>query len=408
MNRFEEILNSAINRTKNGESIDTVISSYPQEVRYRLKSLLQITQDFNSLPRVNIPKPSKRYSYAAHPFSQRKGLFAFNIFQNVYVASFMVLLFGLSSTAYATFMSLPGDSFFALKKGVESVQLKFTTDPVSKADFKLSLATKRLEEAQQVIYTEQNDENKNKAIEELNKQTTEALNEIQEIASNPEVASNPKMAEKIQKAESLAKSQNTLVAVVNPNGADSSNKAIQEKITTIKQVIATSLEQTNAAIPSLVKIEKTSAIKLLKGNTLTLEDGTIFEVDKDQVTITNLKSEKIALKDLAIGDYVKIDGNTKENINYAISITIVQKPKPAEVKEEDTKAPTDSKDSAKPADEKPTNSVPIKKPAEKPVDNSNSSAPNQNPIDPIVEKPQDTYGGFILEPVTNPTVNPTE
>ena len=396
MKRFEDKLNTALEDIKNGSTIEAVLSKYPSEDRIKLKSLLQMAIDFNSLPHLSAPEPTKRRLYINHAHAHRGGfLGALNIFKNVYATSLMVLLFGVGSTAYATFMSLPGDNFFALKKGVESVQLKLTKDPVSKAALQLSIATKRLEEAQQIIYTTEDTDAKHKAIEELNKQTAVALQNIEEIAANPEVANNPELAKKMQKAESLAKDQNTLIAAVNPEIADQTSETVQNKLTTIRQVIAISIEQSEAKIPSLAKIDKSGPIKSIKDNLITLEDGTVFEFDKSQIKITDSKGTVMGMKDIAIADVVKIEGNAKDNTNYATTITFVSKPKAADEKPsptEDTKLdPKSPETTVKP---KPSEPKPVVVPAPK-----DTTQLEENDSEVIDEKPQDTYGGFILEPV---------
>lgn len=424
MQKFEEILDSAIARLKDGEQIDTVVSSYPKESQIQLRSLLMLARDFSDIPALPAPQPHRRRLYIEQPrqrnswISQVAGLF-----KNAYVVSFLIFLFGLSSTAYATFISLPGDSLFTLKRSVETVRVKLTTNPESRAELQLSLANKRLQEAQQVIYTEQDPEAKSKAIEELNKQTVAALDDIQQIASDPKAATNSKIAEKIKQAEDLAKNQSTLVASIDPQAADQANKALLSKVAAIKSVLATSLEQSSASIPALAKFEKTGTVKSIKDNTLTLDDGSSYDISAISTVQSNIPNQtfaaaaktlgkpeiaekaapdKISVTDLNPGDYVTVSGQAADKTNFATSLTLTEKAKSIDDKasQQDSQQDSDKADAKAEVKGESTKAETKTDPA-KPSDPNSVSAPNQSADQPVA-KPQDTHSGFILEPVNRP------
>ncbi|MDZ7837867.1 MAG: DUF5667 domain-containing protein [Actinomycetota bacterium] len=70
-----------------------------------------------------------------------------------FIAAFMIVSFSFAGTAYAAQSSIPGQALYPVKRTVEEVQL-FIYPPAQKAKLHLNMLNRRIEEARQVMASE--------------------------------------------------------------------------------------------------------------------------------------------------------------------------------------------------------------------------------------------------------------
>ncbi len=387
-------LDNAIQKVRNGEEISTVVSSYPAEIQTELQAMLEIINLVQALPTKTVPIPNRRKLYLNYsPVSRWQRITgSFRLVPTV-IASLILVIVG---TALGARASVPGDKLFAVKKTYESLQIKLATTPEKRATLQLEIAAQRFQEAQKVLATNNNDNGKKEAINELNQQTALALNDIKQSAVSIST-SNPGL---VTQAEEITKSQSTLVAKANPTSADKS--AVQQSNATlndIKKIIAAANEETGATIVPNSTIDITGTINSIKDQIIKIGNNS-FTVN-DITVINDADNNSITLKDLNVSDEVTIEAVIKNSDNIARTITIVTKadPLPAPADKTVKEAP---KDTSKviPA-EKPKETKVEKAPAaQKAVDPVQSDAQQQStvPQATLPADPKDTFGGFIPEP----------
>lgn len=376
---IEDIFNQTIDRVKRGEDFSVAISEYPAEVQAQLTPLFSVTSALSKLPTKIAPAPLKRKMFLEH--RQAKLSRVGTMLSNFNFAPFTVIAIVLlvSGAAYGSTQAHPGEPLFAVRKAYEAVRLTLTTDPQNRAAFQIEIANQRLADAQEVLSLDTDSESKEQTIKELDSQTTLALNNVKEVAATV----NPDNHDLLSKVEQITENKNTLVAKVSPETAKESEEKSKVALDDIKKIIAATDEQQAAKITALKTVTTSGTVTSIKGN-LIIVDGNEFEVQleaqtTDEVTASDPSVESVAkpnktpnsivvnsIKDLIINDEVTIITKIQENKNIAISIRRLPR---------------------------------ILNPSAA-VNNSNPDAPSKT--DPPLEKPQDTFGGFILEPIVQP------
>lgn len=158
----EELLANCIEEIRNGKStIEDCTKRYPH-LGNELRSLLEIanclkpdevTPSLQFKERVKIHLFDDITSATAkesRPLSRWYQLTTAKILASVSIAVLILVIAG-GSTVYAAQSSLPGDTLYPVKTGVENLQLAITTSPAVKANLYLKFAQRRVGEVQQEV-----------------------------------------------------------------------------------------------------------------------------------------------------------------------------------------------------------------------------------------------------------------
>ncbi len=357
--QIEQYLDHAISRIKSGENISLVISDYPQNVQEELASMLSLVLKVSTLPKKQVPQPTKRKLYLEHQQNRSfaaQFLTSFRMLSAV-LASIVILI---SGTSFAAANSLPGETLFSLKKSFQQLRLTLTTNPEKRADLQLEFAVQRLQEAKQIL--SENDSEKSKAaIAELQTQTKAALKEVK-VA----LTISSKNSEIIEKAETIAKSQNTLIAQSDTQGAAENEEQTKTALHEIKKIIAAANEESNAVINPIQRVETSGKVSNIKDNTIVVGTNK-FQILNSTETF-NKDGGLLTASDIQIGDTVKIQAHLKEQENIADTITVI------------LTAQTEKEAAEKAKEEKPKI--------------LNTELKQTTPLPNL----KDTHAGFIIEP----------
>ena len=366
MYKFEEILDQAISRVKNGEEISAILLSCPAALRDRLSANLNLVKISLGLPKKTAPEPIKRRLFLrVQPESSL--VFRFSQFFNLYAVALTTLILIIGGFGYAGAQSIPGDKLFSLKRTFENLQIKLASSPEAQAKLQLTFANARLQEAEQSL-ADKNYNQTGQVIEELNNQTEVALNNIQQIAANnPKIKQDPAISSTVK---SLANSQAQLVQKVAQNQANlqiaATTKTTEQNI---QQLITASKDQSTTSLPANSTININGQITAIGNNSLAIDKNS-FLIDVN-TEIQDKGGNTISLSGLAIGDTIQIQGAVENQNNLAQSINVLAKAAPKAVKPE--------------------------------TDNSAVKAPAAIPATALVPatNTQDVSGGFINEAPVN-------
>lgn len=369
MLKIEEIIDKAIQRSLKGEDISALLSACSPQQKEQVTFAVQTAKRLSEIGTNTVPQPIRRRLYAnieEDSVLPSKIISYLKSIKISYAVTAAVLFIAISGTVQAAMSSIPGGKLFFIKKNIELAQIKLTRNPEKRAEMQLTFAIDTLNGAKQAV--QQNDPQQTQAaVSEVNQQTAAALNNVKSIASTAAVQ-DPSI---INNAEKLANESSNLVAKVDP----SAKQSIQQNLQAIKNIVsAATNEQDNASIPT-EKIDITGTIKSVNQNSLSIDSNT-FQINSD-TKIQDQGNNNISQGDLKAGEFIKLQGHTKDSKNIAENITIL-----------------------------PTKINPIP-PVSKPTDQDNAGQNgqdiNQNnqaqtPVIPV--KPKDTFGGFIVEPAT--------
>ncbi len=377
-------LDEAIARVSSGQPIESVASAYPEAERASLVKMLGIVSAVQSLPKVQVPAPSKRRLYLDPAYQKSKnGVLAFiNSFKTFgYAFTAVIVVFIISGTAYAASKSLPGDTLFTLKAGYENAQLALATTPLSRAQLQVQIASERLADAQTVLSSNADSSSKATAISYLNSATSQAVSSVQAVVKSStatagsSVQSNSSLA---QSVEQLAAAQQQLVpaASVAPGQA----QALADIQTT---VAAAQASQNPASIPTPATVSVTGKLVAIANGSVTV-DTNKFTIDPRNIKITDTDGFNLSFAALAVGETVKISAQTQpDNTNLVNVITIISQAPAAPTP---TSTPTVTPTTTTSASGAPLLTMPV-----------TTTATQQTTVPAIPVKPNDTYGGVIFE-----------
>jgi len=155
-NRIEEAFNDCFERLSRGESLDSCLSSYPEQAM-ELDLMLRVAFDVKRRAYPVQPRPEFKYwsrvrlqgvqdymsrqaaPQKASPFNYRRNL-------AISVAGLLVLVIASSGTAAASYESMPDQPLYGVKMAVEQAQLTLAVSDVDKAEVYANLAGKRAHE----------------------------------------------------------------------------------------------------------------------------------------------------------------------------------------------------------------------------------------------------------------------
>jgi hypothetical protein len=193
----EEILANCIEEIRSGKStIEQCVSRHPK-LGEELRSLLQIATSLKPdevTPSLEFKQRAKRRLLAEiQPLPEKVSasplrwysLSPVRLTAGVLIA-LLVLAAAGGSTVYAAQSSLPGDVLYPVKTGAEDIQLAVTWGTEAKADLRLKLAQRRIDEATQ--QAELNRTINVQALDTVERQFNDAIKELS--GSNDTAATN--------------------------------------------------------------------------------------------------------------------------------------------------------------------------------------------------------------------------
>ena len=162
---IELILDICIDEMHKGKSIEECLAEYSQYAS-QLKPLLQLVEQIEALPQpapspeaisstlINIGKEIAQLTTTSETpvvrEKKRKTISFFNIFQKPKLMwafnTALILIVVLFSVATISANSIPGDILYPLKLATEKVKFLLTFDSEKKAELRLTLSDKRLQE----------------------------------------------------------------------------------------------------------------------------------------------------------------------------------------------------------------------------------------------------------------------
>lgn len=189
----EEILSNCIEEIRSGKgTIEDCVIRYP-EFGGELRSLLEITiclKPDKATPSPEFKQRAKRRLFEEMqpaPAKVSSNLWSWQKLTPVRVLASVligILILGAagSGTVYAAQSSLPGDTLYPVKTGVENFQLAITPEGAAKADLHLNLAQRRIDEAAQQV--QQNRNVNVQALETVGQQFNDAIKELSSSDDN--------------------------------------------------------------------------------------------------------------------------------------------------------------------------------------------------------------------------------
>lgn len=377
---FEDIFDTALTRLRSGENLNAIVKDYPDHAT-ELISLLSVAESGLNIPKLVPPTPFKRRLYeekasTATWFAEKLWFSRMAIIPIALVVTFL----GGRAVVSATETSLPGDTFYTLKRATESARLTFTRDPEKLASIHVELMQKRVNEVRQAA--DGGDQTvEAKAIEALQSQTTKTFAEAASVATanaiskqdssllDTLVAVNKEQKDVLEDLSNNEENQDT--KIVATTALEDTKKNDQ----TLAKIIATVNEQALIDLPN--KISITGTVTYHYAKRITVEKNT-FTID-DQTTINGLNNEPLAADTILTGR-VTIIGVKVDGILIAKQITILEDTT-GEVKGETTK---------------PIVKPPVVTP---PTNTPTPTTPptNTEPVQP--QTPTKATGSYITEPV---------
>jgi len=320
MNIPDTIFDQALQRLHNGESAFTVAESYP-EYAAELKELLPTISQLIEIPKLNAPVPSKRYKFAeAKVVPYRFIEYLTTLRMAVVPISLLVALIGGRMVVQATENSMPGETFYTLKRASEEARLGLTFNTDKTATIHMELSQRRLNEVKKAI--DSNDEQlEAAAIEELQKQTEKTFATVPQVAAVNAVSEGDSTL--LNQLVALNKEQKSVLSnLENTPGTEEATavalNTTKENDKTLAKIIATVNEQALVDLPN--KISATGAITSLKDNLITVNRNT-FTINQDTI-ITDANGEKVdAITDLKVN--VTIIGSKTDDTLIAKQISIL-------------------------------------------------------------------------------------
>lgn len=295
MDKIENILEQALQEIRQGKTLREILDAR-KDSSLELEALLTTVSPLFNLPGKQIPEPARQRKYVLAP-RPTVWLAWLHLTRFAGVSVGVILLISaVTTTAFATFSSLPGSALFSLKKGTEQLQLTLAQSQEAKADLQIKITQKRLNEAREVFSQQNGAEKEKAAISELLAQTKNAIEVTNELAiKNPEPEKNQTA---VNILENITQQQQTLLKQIKPeNGILEETKLALaqtqqnlDKVNIIKRYIATaSKEESLTDLNGLVKIS--GAAGQVSENKLVVDKYEIYFNDK-----TIIKNDSGALK----------------------------------------------------------------------------------------------------------------
>jgi hypothetical protein len=240
------------------------------------------------------------------------------------LGTFLIVVSLTVGTAVASLQSMPGQTLYPLKKIVESVQLRMTSDQTQKANLQIKFASTRLEELEQVLERGQNGQISAQEVQKI------VTNTIQDLKTSTAAAVKVSV-------------EQPKVAIVSKL-TDLSNKLKTASIASegeVKLELEKALQATRVSTDEAIKNIERAGLKV-ENQPITIENpdevnatGKLTAVSETSVGIgtakflltKDTKYVKVEVKDLKIEQVVEIKGQVKDGKTYATTVTLISEPK---------------------------------------------------------------------------------
>jgi len=338
---LDEIIDAALDQLAAGKSRKAILAEYsehPQHVIEELSGILAVVQPAMSLPKNNVPRPTRRRRYVAAlhvPWQERLQKFI----RIALIPATAVLIFvGSTQLVVAAQHSLPGETLYQFKLLGERARVALTTDQNKKAHLELTYSQKRLDDVQTVLELKDSSPMQQaEALNELKDQTQKTFALVPTVATSNALNNND---------DSLFKG---LIAVNNQQKDLLKTLPAQDET---KDIATTALQVTEdhqktiatllAAVNDKTLIDLVDQQISITGSVQSVDAGRQkITVENNSFTITESTQIKFEDKDLALGSLlaktqVTIVGSKTKNGIIAESIEVlvlaVAPAKPGEVK----------------------------------------------------------------------------
>ncbi len=268
MEKIEDILDQALLDLKNGLSTEEIFSKWPKH-ELELKQLLSVAEQFNSLPKNNIPAPVMQRKYLQVPIKTHAWFAWVHMSRWVNVSIGAVLLIaGFATTAYGAARSLPGQTLFPIRKTAEKIQLHFAKNDIERANIQLKITQERLADAQVVFSSpDSSSEQQAAALDELASQTGTALQTVKSATDNNNQDQSPIVAS----LNKISSKQQELIETINSVTQSDSTTTASSAVATL---LAAAADEQRVLISLNQKTSSTPATSTATSDSLVVAVGT--------------------------------------------------------------------------------------------------------------------------------------
>ena len=319
----EEILANCIEEIRSGKStIEDCLKRYPH-LGNELRSLLEIAASLK--PDEVSPSPEFKERAKMHLFDEAQPApvkvspplwkwyrMPSRILAPVSIAMLILVIAG-GSTVYAAQSSLPGDSLYAVKTGVENLQLAITTSPAVKADLYLKFTQRRIDEVQQEVKL-----NRNVSIETLAKVQQQFDDTLKELSNS----SNTKASnDTLSKLSVATLNQQVELEQTLASAPQSSQPVIQQIIDETRR--GNTIAQVAYSNHDFLQQKPSVADNKLDAGQFTIE-GTLISIAGKTWNVGGTIIENVHLsgKTPAVGSRVYLQGLVKDNNAFISKIEV--------------------------------------------------------------------------------------
>lgn len=334
---LEKIIDEIANRVKHRHDVSN------WEHNSQFAPITNVILKLNSLPKSKLPKANLERiknqifdKIAAPQVRARTKGFWFTPsalrFATGIVGSILIVISLSIGTAVAALQSVPGQAIYPLKKVVENIQLKFTSDPAAKANLRIKFANNRLDELAAVleknqagqISTEKAQEIVAKTVADLQKTTAAISSSSKDSSSNTKVSTLTKILDLTNKQTAVLKPLLSAATISNEGevksvleqALETSKISKEEAIKNIENA-GLKIEDQPIGIPEDNAVEANGAITSLSSTSINIGTSK-FIVTKDT------KYDNITTADLKVGLKVHISGEVRnDKQTYAVNISLV-------------------------------------------------------------------------------------
>jgi hypothetical protein len=320
----EERLATCIEEIRGGKStIEDCVKRYPQ-LENELRSLLEIAASLK--PDEVTPSPQFKERAKMHLFDEARPapvkaspslwkwyqLKPSRILAPVAIALLIFVVAG-GSTVYAAQSSLPGDTLYPVKTGMENLQLAITTSPAAKADLYLKFTQRRIDEVQQEVKL-----NRNVSTETLAKVQQQFDDTLKELSNSKNTnASNDTLSHlSVATLNQQVELQQTLASA-----PQSSQAVIQQIIDETRR--GNTIAQVAYANHDFLQQKPSVADKKLDAGQFSIE-GTLLSIQDKTWNVggTIIENVHFSGETPAIGSRVNLQGLVKDNKTFISKIEV--------------------------------------------------------------------------------------
>ena len=330
----EEILANCIEEIRGGKStIEDCIMRYPH-LGNELRSLLEIAASLK--PDEVTPSPQFKERAKMHLFDEAQPapvkessplwkwyqLKPSRVLAPVTITLLILVIAG-GSTVYASQSSLPGDTLYPVKTGVENLQLAITTSPAVKADLYLKFTQRRIDEVQQEVKL-----NRNVSTETLVKIQQQFDDTLKELSNSNNIkASNNTLSRlSIATLNQQVELEQTLASA-----PQSSQPVIQQIIDQTRR--GNTIAQVAYANHDFLQQKPSVADNKLDAGQFSIA-GTLISIEGKNWNVggTSIENVHLSGKTPAIGSRVSLQGLVKDNNTFISKIEVSENsPEPTKI-----------------------------------------------------------------------------